>query len=253
MFDITVFNRQLQHHKHANKSLNYFILDNKGWGAGSVSSDETCGSDGRGGKGRGGGEGGGRLVVGDFRKNIHPNCSCSLPRSLSTAQSLKGISANLIPGSIQLKRVQRHGSGASDMIRVLCTTTLLLWFIPSLIWTLTTQGPSSLEGVETTEPRRAPKGGLQCPQGAIKKKASCTALSQSTTLSSLSLQLQKQWENAKSVVSQTRVFCWSAFWHFESFWENPPNLGPCCYLSFQSGQCKGATVPHIPPLPTPSS
>lgn len=165
-FDMTVFNKQLQHRKHANKTFNYFILDNKGWVFGSVNSNETCESDRE-------DRGWGVLVVGDFRKNIHPNCSCSLPRFLSTAQSLKGISANLILGSIQLKRVQRHGSGASDMIRVLCTTTLLLWFIPSLIWTLTTQGPSILEGVETTEPRRAPKGVLQCPHGAIKSLLHC--------------------------------------------------------------------------------
>lgn len=46
--------------------------------------------------------------------------------SLALAPSLAGKSANLIPGSIQLKRVQKHrAEGQSDMIRVLCTMTRL--------------------------------------------------------------------------------------------------------------------------------
>ena len=95
MFDECVFNKQSYCYKHANKIQNYFILDNKcSWAW-----DKS--------------EGKGRIPSGFYavlcqKKNTIQNCSYSLPRSLSAVQSLEGMSANLIPGSIQLKRVQRH-------------------------------------------------------------------------------------------------------------------------------------------------
>lgn len=96
MLDEPVFNKQLWGGKHANKTHYYFIEDDKCWGLGQVKGWRQAAGYLQG------------FIPYCAKKTTIPNCSYSLPRSLSAVQSLEGMSANLIPGSIQLKRVQRH-------------------------------------------------------------------------------------------------------------------------------------------------
>lgn len=126
-----------------------------------------------------------RIPLGFYTKpcqeNNHPKLLL-FPASLSKCGSVTGrYVSQSHPGLNSIKEsTKTYGSGASDMIRVLCTTTPPLWFIPSLIWSLAVTGLQA----ETTEPRRAPSGGLQYPQGAAPELISHNQ----QVISSLSLQ-----------------------------------------------------------------
>lgn len=86
--------------------------------------------------------------------SLAPLCKCGTVTGRYVSQSHPRL--NSIKES-----TKTYGSGASDMIRVLCAMTLLPWFIPSLIWSLTETGLQA----ETSEPQRAPWGGLLSYRG----------------------------------------------------------------------------------------
>lgn len=75
------------------------------------------------------------------KKTTIPNCSYCPPRSLKCVSVTGRYVSQSHPGLNSIKEsTKTYGSGARDMIRLLCTTTLLLWFIPSFIWSLTVMG-----------------------------------------------------------------------------------------------------------------